>query len=154
MKPDLKKISCDYMIRTVLVVVIVVLGVWWLAGKDSSPDNEFTQNAYENISGVQGMVISVDYSGKKFTTERRVLIKENGNFRTEEDVFNFNWNEDTKFFYYKDALALGANQPWEVDHTFLTVDRNVIISTKENPAPNVNLTALEISILPGYGREQ
>lgn len=134
-----------------VIVIVAVLAVIFLPrGKDKDePANNFNITSFENISGVQGMVGYIDYSGQKFVTERIVLLEENGKFQTKRDVFNFRWDENTRFLYYRNSLALEASQPWEVDQTFLTTTRNVIVTTKEKPNPDKDLMALEIKILPG-----
>ena len=151
MEPETNKISPMSTAAAVLIVVVVALGVWWLtSNKDTSPAEDFMQTAYGNITGVQGTVRFVDYSNQRFVTERIVLIKEDGQFRTKEDVFNFNWDEKTDFFYYSTALALAADQPWVVDFSYLVKDRNVIVTPRETPEPGKELNAKSIRILPGY----
>ena len=154
MEPGLKKISPISTITAVLVVAVIVLGIWWLTNKDAPPTEDFTKTPYGNITGVQGIVRFVDYANQKFVTERIVLIEEDGEFRTKEDVFNFSWTEETNFFYYSTALALAADQPWIVDFSYLVNDRNVIVTPEETHEPGTQLSAKSIRILPGYAQEQ
>jgi len=138
----------------ILVLAIIVAVIWYSGGFKSNLADDYNKTSFENLSGVQGMVGYVDYQNNKFVTERVVLTQESGEFIKERSVFNFNWNENTNFFYYRNGLALETSQPWQVDYTYLTDTRNVIVKTQEQAEPNKELTAIEVHILPGSSRAE
>lgn len=150
---DFNKKNVDPIIYWVLIAIVLILAVIFVfRGDDTTevPVSNLRGTSFEDISGIQGTVRYVDYANQGFVVEKITLIEDSGEYQTKRDVFNFEWNENTKFFYYRNSLALGARQPWEVDYTYLTNTRNVIVTLDEEASPEKELMAVEIKILPSF----
>lgn len=141
---------------TILVVLIalVIVGVLIFGGGNlPSPTQnqgivDYTKTAYQGITGIQGMVTFIDYENKTFVSDKTVLVKNGDNYMDETTTFHFKWTDSTKFLYYPDALSVQANQPWEVDYTYLQVQAVAIVQVEGTPNPETELMATEIRILP------
>ncbi len=130
----------------IVVIVIIVLGGFWLYQKYSADD--YMSTSFENIEGVQGIITGADWENKIFSIHRSKLLEKDGEYSTKDDYFTFTWDEETGIFQYNNAADVKNNNKTLSGISRLKEGALVIVTPAEEPVPNIEILAREIIIMP------